>query len=97
MIRTTIAALVAVVSIATGWTAGQAPSSVRLKYLGTAGWEISGGSQGRVAQNDGHRAGVLHADRRALIVFKRLGATVQEEFGCGACNRRYLQLWSGAL
>jgi len=43
MIRTTIGALVAAVSIATGWTAAQAPSSVRLKYLGTAGWEISDG------------------------------------------------------
>jgi len=43
MIRTTIVALVLAVSIATGWAAAQAPSSVRLKYLGTAGWEISDG------------------------------------------------------
>jgi len=43
MIRASIAVLVAAVSIATGWTAAQVPSGVRLKYLGTAGWEISDG------------------------------------------------------
>ena len=43
MIRANIAVLVAAVSIATGWTAAQVPSGVRLKYLGTAGWEISDG------------------------------------------------------